>query len=196
VRDGPDDARHDDTGPDATGPDATGLDDTGLDDTGLEEAGLEEAGPEEARLEQELRELAARLDPVPDRLVQAAVDAYAWRTVDADLAELVFDSLADREDAALVRGRQQERLLSFQASDLTIEVEVTAAGVSRRLTGQLIPPQQAMVEIRHRDEVVTLESDELGRFSADSLPAGPVSLRCAPGAGGARSPVVTDWVPI
>jgi hypothetical protein len=162
----------------------------------MNEAGLEEAGLQEAGLEEELRQLAARIEPVPERLVQAAVDAYAWRTIDADLAELVFDSLADREDTALVRGRQQERLLSFRSRALTIEIEVTAAGGSRRLIGQLVPPQQAVVEIRHRDEVVTLESDELGRFSADALPPGPVSLRCGEGAGEARSPVVTDWVPI
>ena len=134
--------------------------------------------------------------------MQAAVDAYAWRTVDADLAELVFDSLADRDEAALVRGLQPERLLSFQASDLTIEIEVTAAGPARRLIGQLLPPQRAPVQIRHHGDVVTLESDEFGRFVAESVPAGLVSLRCGPpsdqdpAAGGARSPVVTDWIPI
>ncbi|HEX4658082.1 MAG TPA: hypothetical protein VH307_11910 [Streptosporangiaceae bacterium] len=152
--------------------------------------------PDDAWLEEELRGLAARLEPVPDRLVQAAVDAYAWRTVDADLAELVFDSLADQDEAALVRGRQQERLLSFRAGGLTIEVEVTAAGPSRRLIGQLVPPQRAEVEIRHQDEVVTLITDEFGRFIAESLPAGPVSLRCSPADQAHRSPVVTDWVPI
>ena len=152
--------------------------------------------PDDARLEEELRGLAARLEPVPDRLVQAAVDAYAWRTVDADLAELVFDSLADQDEAALVRGRQQERLLSFRTSGLTIEVEVTAAGASRRLIGQLVPPQRAEVEIRQQDEVVTLITDEFGRFIAESLPPGPVSLRCGPAAEAHRSPVVTDWVPI
>lgn len=152
--------------------------------------------PDDARLEEELRELAARLEPVPDRLVQAALDAYAWRTLDADLAELVFDSLADRDEAALVRGQQQERLLSFRASGLTIEVEVTAAGPTRRLIGQLVPPQRAEVEIRHQDEVLTLATDEFGRFIADRLPAGPVSLRCGPGGGQDRSAVVTEWIPI
>jgi hypothetical protein len=152
--------------------------------------------PDDARLEEELRELAARLEPVPDRLVQAALDAYAWRTVDAELAELVFDSLADRDEAALVRGQQQERLLSFRASGLTIEVEVTVAGPARRLIGQLVPPQRAEVEIRHQDEVVTLATDEFGRFIADRLPAGPVSLRCGPGGGQDRSAVVTEWIPI
>jgi hypothetical protein len=166
-----------------------------LGDGGLEDTGLEDTGPQDMRLEEELRELARRLDPVPDRLVQAAVDAYAWRTVDAELAELVADSLADVGHAA-VRGIQPERLLSFRAGGLTIEVEVTPEGPSRRLIGQLVPPQQADVEIRHQDEVVTLATDKFGRFMADSVPAGPMSLRCGPAAGLDRSPVVTEWVPI
>jgi hypothetical protein len=152
--------------------------------------------PDDARLEEELRELAARLEPVPDRLVQAALDAYAWRTVDAELAELAFDSLADQDEAALVRGHQQERLLSFRASGLTIEVEVTAAGPARRLIGQLVPPQRAEVEIRRQDGVVTIATDEFGRFIADRMLAGPVSLRFGPAPGEDRSAVVTEWIPI
>ncbi len=50
--------------------------------------------------------------------------------------------------------------------------------------------------MRHPDEAVTVATDEFGRFSAESLPAGPVGLRCGPAAGEARPPVVTDWVPI
>ena len=152
--------------------------------------------PDDARLEEELRELAARLEPVPDRLVQAALDAYAWRTIDAELAELTFDSLAGHEEAALVRGQQQERLLSFRASGLTIEVEVTAAGPARRLIGQLVPPQRAEVKIRHQDGVVTVATDEFGRFVADRMPAEPVSLRFGPTPGEGRSAVVTEWIPI
>jgi hypothetical protein len=151
--------------------------------------------PDDARLEEELRELAARLDPVPERLVQAALGAYAWRTIDAELAELAFDSLAD-QDEALVRGQQQERLLSFRAAGLTIEIEVTAAGPARRLIGLLMPPQRAEVEIRHLDEVVTVATDGFGRFVADRMPAGPVSLRFGPSPGEGRPAVVTEWIPI
>jgi hypothetical protein len=43
---------------------------------------------------------------------------------------------------------------------------------------------------------MTLATDEFGCFIADSVPAGPVSLRCGPVAGKDGSPVVTDWVPI
>lgn len=154
------------------------------------------AEPDDTELEEELRQVAALAEPVPPGLLRAAVDAFTWRTIDADLAELVFDSLSDQRETALVRGSWQDRLLSFRAGSVTIEVEVTATGSSRGLTGQIVPPQLATVQIRHRDGAVTRQADELGCFSADSLPAGPVRLRCQLAAAGDGPPVVTDWVPI
>jgi hypothetical protein len=151
--------------------------------------------PDDTELEEELRRVAALLDPVPSVLLQAAVEAFAWRTIDDDLAELVFDSLVDHE-AALVRGFQDRRLLSFHTSDVCIEIEVTSTGASRALNGQLVPPQPASVDIRHRNGLVTLESDALGRFSASSLRAGPISLRCRPAPEATGRAVVTDWVSI
>ncbi len=95
-----------------------------------------------------------------------------------------------------MRGDQQGRLLSFRAGTLTIEVEVTGAGPARRLMGQLIPPQRGGVDIRHGDSTTTVKADELGRFSAGPLPAGPVSLRCRPGSAPDQPPVVTEWISI
>jgi hypothetical protein len=147
--------------------------------------------PDDDELEEQLRELAARFDPVPPRLLDAAADSYTWRTVDSDLAELVFDSLAD-DHAALVRGREHARLLSFEAGALTIDLEIAGSGPDRRVIGQLAPPQRAAVEIRQGSDVTDLDTDELGRFSG-VLRAGPFSLRCSTGADPAR-PVVTDWI--
>ncbi|HYB86987.1 MAG TPA: hypothetical protein VEC76_09065 [Streptosporangiaceae bacterium] len=152
--------------------------------------------PPHTDLEDELRRVLARTDPVPPGLVEAGIGAFAWRTIDADLAELVFDSLTDQDEAALVRGGQQGRLLSFRAGTLTIEVEVTGTGPSRRLMGQLMPPQRGGVDVRHGDSTTTVEADELGRFSAGPLPAGPVSLRCRPGSAPGQPAIVTEWVSI
>ena len=55
-------------------------------------------------LEAELRQLAANREPVPAQLHQAAVDAFSWRDIDAEIAELVYDSLLDADAASLVRG--------------------------------------------------------------------------------------------
>ncbi len=150
--------------------------------------------PGDAELEEELRHVVDQIEPVPAGLLEAAVGAFAWRTIDADLAELVFDSLADHDEAALVRGTG--RMLSFRASSLTIDVEVTGTGASRMLIGQLEPRQPASLDIRHADNVDTVEVDELGRFSAGPVSPGPISLRCRLGAETDRPPVVTDWVAI
>jgi len=144
-------------------------------------------------LTEELRRLAARLDPVPPELLRGAAAAFAWRDIDAELAELVFDSLIDNSEAALVRGSPDQRLVSFAGGGLTIDVEVSGTGAARTVMGQIAPPQRGLVEIRRRQETMTVEADELGRFQAGPLPPGPLSLRLRPDEG---SPVVTDWLAV
>lgn len=151
---------------------------------------------EETGLEEELRRAAARFDPVPGELLQAAVEAFTWRTIDAELAELVFDSLVDQDEMSLVRGPQLRRLLSFEAGGLTIDLEVTGTSSSRGLVGQLIPARQASVEIRVGASAIAVDADELGRFRAETVPAGPMSLRCSEAPGEPGTAVVTDWVSI
>ncbi len=150
--------------------------------------------PGDDELEGELRRTAASLDPVPPELLQAAADAFTWRTVDAELAELVYDSLADEDAMALVRGGPDRRLLTFEAGVLTIDLELTTTGAARDLTGQLAPPQRASIEIRAGSGRVTIDTDELGRFRAASVPAGPMSLRCSLTAAPGGAAVVTDWI--
>ncbi len=148
--------------------------------------------PDDAALEEQLREVAQRFDPVPDWLLATAIDSYAWRTIDSDLAELVFDSEAE-EAGALVRGGDQARLLTFEATGMTIDVQVSASGTGRRIIGRLAPPQPATVQIRQGCGRADLETDELGRFSGP-LEDGPFSLMCTAGTEGTR--VVTDWIAI
>jgi hypothetical protein len=144
-------------------------------------------------LEAELRRLAADREPVPAQLYQAAVDAFSWRDIDAEIAELVYDSLLDAGEASLVRGPAGQRLVSFEAGGLTIDVEVTSSGPGRTVMGQIAPPQRATVDIRHPRDTVTVEADELGRFWSGPLPPGPASLRLRPPPG-AGPAIVTDWI--
>jgi hypothetical protein len=75
-----------------------------------------------------------------------------------------------------------------------VVVEVTEVGERRRLLGQLAPPRRADVEIRHRDGTLSVEADELGRFAAADVAAGPVHVVCRfDGAPGVRV-IETDWV--
>ncbi len=96
--------------------------------------------------------------------------------------------------ASVVRGGPEWRQLSFRASGLTIELEITGRGDHRRLVGQLIPRQSAVVDIRHGQGVITVEADTLGRFSADEVPFGQISLRCRLGSDTDQSLVVTGWI--
>jgi hypothetical protein len=147
-------------------------------------------------LEQELRRLAARLDPVPPEFVQAASDAFSWRDIDSELAELVSDSLLDAGQGSLVRSSSDRRLVSFRTPELTIDVEVTTTGSGRDVMGQITPAQRATVEIRQGAAVVTTDADELGCFRSASLSAGPMSLRLTAADHHPRPAVVTDWLSI
>jgi hypothetical protein len=99
-------------------------------------------------------------------------------------------------EAGPVRGAPEWRQLSFRTSGLIIELEITGAGEDRRMVGQLIPRQPAVVDLRHPGGVITVEADALGRFSAEAVPLGQVSLRCRLGPETDHSPVVTGWITI
>ena len=129
-----------------------------------------------------------------DPTYEAGSDGFTWRPIDADVAELAYDSVADRSLAGVVRGSEGTRLLTFEAPSLTVEVQVTALGSRRHMIGQLLPNRQARVMVRHQDGIATADADRFGRFSIEDLPAGPGSLRCHLGGEQAGAPVVTDWV--
>jgi hypothetical protein len=152
-------------------------------------------GPEDEELLQELRAAARRFDPPPDSVMEAARASLTWRTIDAELAALEFDSVVDLATAA-VRGGEGPRLLTFAAPGLSIEVEVSPIGSRRQLVGQLVPAQPARIDVRHAGGVTTVRADQLGRFGADAISAGPVSLRCHLGDTPSSLPVVTEWIPL
>ncbi len=139
----------------------------------------------------ELRSVIERADPIPPAVLAAAKACFTWRTIDAELAELVADS--DLVGSA-TRAMAAPRLLTFEAAGLTVEVEVGETGETRRLVGQLIPVGRASITVRWSAGSRDVESDDLGRFDVDHIPAGPVSMSVV----GAESntPVVTSWVAI
>jgi hypothetical protein len=138
----------------------------------------------------ELRALFAELDPPDPVLVEQARMAFSWRTIDADLAELAYDSLADREVLAAVRDSGLPggpRLLGFDTElageddGLAVEVEVSVERGGPVLVGQLMPPTPATVTV-HRfaaapRSATVVPADDLGRFRIDPVPPGPVRLR-------------------
>src|SRR6266545_551101 len=130
-----------------------------------------------------------------ERPIRSGRDSFAWRTIDAALAALTYDSSSEPAAAAVVRGPDAPRQLTFEAPELTVGVEVTVLGSHRRLIGQLVPAQRAMVTVRHQQGgMVAVEADELGRFRAEDVPSGLSSLRCQLGGIEEGTAVVTDWI--
>lgn len=134
----------------------------------------------------ELRSLFTRLDPVEPGMVAQARSAYTWRTVDAELAELSFDSLLDRELAGSVRddgtATLGPRMLGFGAvvgdEDVAIEVEISPGPGDPVLIGQLLPAAAGTVELQRADGCTSVvRADDLGRFRVEPVPAGPLRLR-------------------
>jgi hypothetical protein len=140
-----------------------------------------------------LAELVRSADPVPSEVVAAAKESFTWRSIDEELAELVYDSTFDGDLLAGVRaGGTVGRQLTFEAPGLVLEVEVLD-GPDRELTCQIVPPQPATLELRHRNGSICLERDDFGMFHMTEVPVGPVSLRCVPLEDG-HDPASTSWV--
>ncbi len=147
---------------------------------------------EELRDEQLLARLAAALDasnPLPESVVEAAKATFTWRTIDAELASLVFDSAA--EELAGVRNAEATRQMTFRTPGVEIEL-VVVSETSRRLVGQLVPPQTAEVTLHHEDDTRVAQSDSLGRFTFHDVPTGSVRLTCKLADDDAAT-VQTEW---
>lgn len=160
----------------------------------------EEPGDEQAdeTLMAELRTAAEVHDGVPRAVVDAAKASLTWRTIDAELADLAFDSSVD-DAPVLVRGPaavSDEQMLTFETERVSVDLQVTPVrGGGRRLVGQLAPACVAEIEVRSSAGVVArVTSDELGRVPSTDLPAGPMSLRIL--IEGDAQAVVTDWVTV
>jgi hypothetical protein len=127
-------------------------------------------------------------DPVPEHVLAGARAAFTWRTIDAELAELVFDSATELTG---VRSEDMARQVTFQAPGVEIEVMVIENG-QRRIVGQLIPPSEVTVQLTSGDSVAETQTDELGRFTFNDVLPGPVRLSVIGSSG--EDVVHTEWV--
>jgi hypothetical protein len=129
----------------------------------------------------DLRRMLGAADPVPEHVQIATRVAIEWRTLEAELATLIHDSIVD-ESALAVRGDAGPRSLTFEAPELTIEIEAEiqsgGTGDSIRIAGQLVPPQPAHIAVHNGDALVSIRADARGRFGAAGLVPGPLRLRC------------------
>jgi hypothetical protein len=126
---------------------------------------------------------------VPPEFVQAGKSAFAWHNIDAELAELTYDSTRDCDYAPSTRAEAASiRALTFTSAHLSIELEVTQDS----LIGQVIPTQAAMIKVQPRDGAETpVSADGIGCFTIHPIPAGPFRLQCRTFAG---TEALTGWI--
>jgi hypothetical protein len=134
----------------------------------------------------DLRRVLDLVEPVPAQSLELARAAFDWRTMDAELAELVADSAVD---AVAVRAEGQPRLVTFEHGEDAIELEIHLRGVGRLIVGQLDPERAADVKLEpFRSEPVVTRAGEDGRFSFELAEGGPVKLKALS--------LETDWLVI
>ena len=148
---------------------------------------------DDERLLEALRESVRARLAVPSWFTRTARKAYARFDIDAQLAQLTYDSSHDRELETTLRSvslRSEPasvRALTFTSARLAIELEVTPDS----LIGQIIPPRQGRLEHESRSgETATVSIDEIGCFCIQPVPDGAFRLRCRTDDG---LDVVTNW---
>jgi hypothetical protein len=143
------------------------------------------------RLLAALSEAIKARQAVPAWFIETGKNAFAWHNIDAELAQLTYDSDVDRHAAAVMRSETASiRALTFTSDHLTVELEVTG----NSLLGQLLPPRSGELEIQTRaGEISMTQVDEIGCFSVDPIPDSPFRLRCRASDG---TDVLTGWITI
>ena len=151
--------------------------------------------PDDWTEEELLGELQAALlaeQEVPGALVDAGKAVWTWRSLDAELAALTYDSALEAMAEQLVATRSEAatlRSLTYASQSLTIELEVTRDA----LLGQVQPAQAARAELVTRDGAVTpVDVDEVGWFAVRPAPRSPFRIACTTHDRSIK--VVTPWI--
>jgi hypothetical protein len=125
---------------------------------------------------------------VPEWFVETGKNAYAWHNIDAELAQLTYDSHLDTGATLAVRSEAASiRALTFTSGQLFIELEVASGS----LLGQIVPPRAGTLEVHTTGGVTSWPVDEIGCFTVDPIPASPFRLRLRMEDG---ADVLTGWI--
>jgi hypothetical protein len=136
-----------------------------------------------------LRQAVRARESVPTDFVTTAKNAFAWHNIDAELAQLTYDSIRDLDLMANTRAETASiRALTFTSAHLTIEVEVTADS----LIGQVVPGQPGTIKVQPKVGAETaVTADEIGLFAIEPIPSGSFRLHCRTDTG---VEALTGWI--
>jgi len=128
-------------------------------------------------------------DVVMDRMREAALAAFTWRTIDLELEQLTlaFDSAGEHDLAFRGTTGEASRMLTFTGPTVGLELEIDDSTI----IGQLIPAESGLVTLLLAAGGETeIPTDEVGWFTIPRPVNGPYRLRCV----AAESTVVTEWL--
>jgi hypothetical protein len=147
-------------------------------------------GWDDERLLAALSEAMKARAAVPEWFIETGRNAFAWHNIDAELAQLTYDSNEDRLPAVTRAETASIRSLTFTSEHLTLELEVTG----NSLLGQIFPARAGVLEIHTRaGDISTTDVDEIGCFSVEPIPDSPFRLRSSASDG---THVLTGWITI
>lgn len=124
----------------------------------------------------ELMSRAVDARRAPTETADVLLGAFTWRTIDAELMQLSYDSAGDLET---VRDADAPQTLEFTAGETSLIVEVAANGTVR---GQVFADETAaaIVTLRGVESVQEVPLDEFGGFEFTSVPRGQYRVELSP----------------
>lgn len=129
-----------------------------------------------AVLREALAALPAHADPTeepPSSVYDGATWVHEWINMEAELAELTFDS-DERVELAGVRATGLLRELTFVAEQCVVEIEIEPVSRLVTVSGTVDPPTGGRVHLVVGGEVATGDLDSVGSFVIEGVPHGTV----------------------
>ncbi len=115
-------------------------------------------------------------EPIPDKLITLAQDCYTWRTVDAELLDLLIDS-AETELAVVRDDDCLQRFMAFGDEERGVHFECTALDHGQfQITGMIVPAGTYLVRADRASCDAEMTTDDLGSFSLGPLAVGSIRL--------------------
>jgi len=112
-------------------------------------------------------------DTPPESVIEGAIWVHDWLNMDAELAELTFDSTDDVELAG-VRSTGSLRELTFVSGSHTIELEIEPGRRSVDVSGTIAPTVAGTMQFVVGGEIFAGTIDDAGAFSVVGVAHGTV----------------------
>ncbi len=143
----------------------------------------------------ELRRVAATADPVPAGWRETAMTSFAWTSIDAEPAQLTYDSRSEPHVATSIGGDEVSgragpaREVRYTRGSLAIGLELDVGADKVRVLGRLTPGRTAIVVALWPEGRAEATTDDGGTFRFDELPRRPLCVVVL-----GEAPVKTGWI--